>query len=102
MTPEDLEAVEALERDADRALAPMPTLKARVKWLCALVKRLESPEPVIDDRDKILQAQAERIATLELRMNLTPDVIFAQERAEIEGRTGKPLQDDLSDLTIAE
>jgi hypothetical protein len=87
MTSDELEQVSAIERDVELAFRSYPSLTARVRWLCAFVRRQDSPESVVDDRDKVLKAQSERIAELEIRLGLTAEAVLEKERAELDART---------------
>jgi hypothetical protein len=87
--PEDLAAVDALEADSKRMHGQNPALMTRVQWLCTLVKRLDAPESVPDDRDAVLQTQAARIVELESRLGLSADAVLALERAQLKARTEK-------------
>jgi hypothetical protein len=102
MTREDLAALEKLEDDVFLIGRQFPTIAAGVRWLCALVKRLDTPESVADDRDQVLQAQSARIAALEARLGLTPERVLAVERAEMSLRDEVKVLDRLEPEVVTE
>ena len=108
MTPEDdIGAIAKIEADIARLAPQYPRLAARVSWLCARARALgikdDTPKDA-DDRDVILKTQADRIVELEGRLRLTPDEVFAAERAEIVARdanaSGKGLQNGSSVVNV--
>ena len=90
MTPEELAALEAIERQLKMPGYYQPKAGAEVGWLVALVRKLDVAIPGKPRKrsrraefEIEMSKQAARIAELEGMLGLTPEVVFAAERKRI-------------------
>lgn len=90
MTPEELEALERIEARLALPGLHLPKTSAELAWLCTLVRRLATTVPGKPKRGRraeheiALAKQAGRIAELESKLGLTPEVVLAAERKRLE------------------
>lgn len=91
MTPEEIEAIERIEKRLELPGIHLPKTEAELRWLCALARRLATTvpgkpkrRPRREEHEIALANQAHRIAVLERKLGLTPDVVLAEERKRLE------------------